>query len=152
MQRKRAAIRWVGVTAGHNAFREDRSLPNPPARSAWRRIGFSIFRFRPAGWVNLSRLILIDFTAAWCSLCREIEANVLRNTEIRSRLKSVSIIRADMTDYSSENQAPMRRFGVVDPPTLVVLDPENGREIEGGGSIGALTIPAFKSFLDRAGA
>ena len=99
-----------------------------------------------------SRPILIDFTAAWCSLCREIEANVLGNPEIGARLKGVSIIRADVTDYSSESQALMQRFSVVGPPTLVVLDPANGREIEGGRSIGALTIPDFKNFLDRAGA
>jgi thioredoxin:protein disulfide reductase len=99
-----------------------------------------------------SRPILIDFTAAWCSLCREIEGNVLSNPEIGARLKGVSIIRADVTDYSSESQALMQRFSVVGPPTLVVLDPENGREIEGGRSIGALTIPDFKNFLDRAGA
>lgn len=99
-----------------------------------------------------SHPIVIDFTAAWCAVCREIEANVLRNPEIRARLKKVSIIRADMTDYSSESQALMQRFGVVGPPTLFVLDPGNGREVEGGRSIGALTVPEFKSFLDRAGA
>jgi thiol:disulfide interchange protein DsbD len=77
---------------------------------------------------------------------------VLRNPQIRARLKSVSIIRADMTDYSSESQAPVRRFGVVGPPTLIVLDPGNGREIEGGNGIGAPTIPDITSLLDRAGA
>jgi hypothetical protein len=57
-----------------------------------------------------------------------------------------------MKGFSSESQAPMRRFGVVGPSTLLVLDPENGREIEGGNGIGAPTIPDIKSFLDRAGA
>ena len=46
----------------------------------------------------------------------------------------------------------MRRFRVVGPSTLLVLDPENGREIEGGNGIGAPTIPDIKSFLDREGA
>jgi thiol:disulfide interchange protein DsbD len=115
-------------------------------------MGFPIFRFRPAGFVRLSRLVLIDFAAAWCSLCREIEANVLRNLEIRARLNSVSMSRADRPDYSSESQSPMPRSGAVGTPTRVVFDPENGSKIKGGGSIGVLPIRDFNGFLDRAGA
>ena len=49
------------VTAGHNAFREDRSRPEARARSAWRRMGFPIFRFRPAGCVSLN----LPFPSCW---------------------------------------------------------------------------------------
>lgn len=128
-------------------LRPIRALEAPGAERVFRFSGFD-----GLGALVRTVSILIDFAASGCSLCREIEASVLRNPQIRARLKSVSIIRADMTDYSSESQAPARRFGAVRPPTLLVLDPGNGREIEGRRSIGALTIPDFKSFLDRAGA
>lgn len=98
------------------------------------------------------RPILVDFTAAWCAACREIEADVLEDTEIRARLKHVSVIRADMTAFSQESQTLMQRFGVVGPPTMLFLSPEDGREIDAARSIGAITLSEFRTLLDRAGA
>ena len=46
----RPCVRPVGaarMTAGHNAFREDGSRSRVRARSAWARLGFPIFRYRP---------------------------------------------------------------------------------------------------------
>jgi len=47
----RPCVRPVGaarMTAGHNAFREDGSRSKARARSAWARLGFPVFRYRPA--------------------------------------------------------------------------------------------------------
>jgi hypothetical protein len=47
----RPCVRPVGaarVTAGHNAFREDGARSKTRARGAWARLGFPLFRYRPA--------------------------------------------------------------------------------------------------------
>jgi transposase len=44
----------------------------------------------------LGQPILVDFTASWCAVCKEIDATILRDPRIKARLKTVSMIRADL--------------------------------------------------------
>lgn len=63
----RPCVRPVGaarMTAGHNAFREDGSRSITRARSAWARLGFPVFRYRPAFALHHVRPSqLLPFTA-----------------------------------------------------------------------------------------
>jgi thiol:disulfide interchange protein DsbD len=97
------------------------------------------------------RPILVDFTADWCIVCREIDNAVMANPNIRSRLKNVSIIRADITADSGDSHLLMRRFGVVGPPTMLFVDTHTGLEIEDTRTIGAISADQFSRKLDRAG-
>jgi thiol:disulfide interchange protein DsbD len=98
------------------------------------------------------RPILVDFTAGWCIVCREIDATVMADPKILPRLKNVSIIRADITASTGESRSLMRRFAVVGPPTMLFVDPRTGREIDNTRTIGAVTADTFGRELDQAGA
>ncbi len=98
------------------------------------------------------RPILVDFTADWCTICKELDRNVMRDPAISARLDRVTIIRADLTVYGSEGQALMDRFGVVGPPTLLFIDAGSGREVDGARTTGATTVDAFAAMLTKAGA
>ncbi|WP_201402120.1 protein-disulfide reductase DsbD [Kaistia sp. 32K] len=95
--------------------------------------------------------IFVSFTADWCTVCKSNERNVLADPEISARLERASVILADVTATTPDTQALMQRFGVVGPPTMLILDPGTGTEIEGTRSIGATTAAAFGSSLRRAG-
>ena len=56
------------------------------------------------------RPILVDFSAGWCVVCREIDQTVLTDPVIRARLQNVSVIRADVTADTPETRALMARF------------------------------------------
>ncbi|POR52441.1 protein-disulfide reductase DsbD [Bosea psychrotolerans] len=99
-----------------------------------------------------SRPILVDFTADWCTICREIDRTVMRDPAIRARLDTITIIRADLTVYGSDGQALMDRFGVVGPPTLLFIDAGSGREVDEARTTGATTVDAFSAMLAKAGA
>jgi thioredoxin:protein disulfide reductase len=96
--------------------------------------------------------ILIDFTADWCIVCREIDETVMAKPDIRSRLQNVSIIRADISGDSTGSRTLMQRFDVVGPPTMLFLDAETGSEIENTRTIGAISVEQFRRKLDQAGA
>jgi thiol:disulfide interchange protein DsbD len=100
----------------------------------------------------VNRPILVDFTADWCTVCKEIDRSVMRAPAIRARLDTITIIRADLTVYGSEGQALMDRFGVVGPPTLLFIDAGSGREVDEARTTGATTVDAFSAMLAKAGA
>ena len=98
------------------------------------------------------RPILVDFTAGWCVVCREIDDSVMADPSILPRLKNISVIRADITADTGSSRELMRRFGVVGPPTMLFVDARTGREIENTRTIGAVSAGRFGLELDHAGA
>ena len=96
--------------------------------------------------------VLVQFTAEWCTVCKQIERDVLSNPAVRQRLANFSVITADVTDYGDNSRELMKRFSIVGPPTMLVLDPATGGEIGDTRTIGAITVDEFTRKLDHAGA
>ena len=71
-----------------------------------------------------NRLTLIDFYAAWCGPCIELERTVLGNPRVRKALEEYEFVKVD-TDHHVETSD---YFNVVGLPTMVVLD-SSGREV-----------------------
>ncbi len=83
--------------------------------------------------------VLVEFAAAWCTVCRTNERTVMADAGIRERLRSVSVIRADVTRDDADARALMHRFAVVGPPTLILLRPDGG-EVRDARTEGELTV------------
>lgn len=96
------------------------------------------------------RPILVDFTAAWCTVCRSNE-KVMAAPELRARLAGVPQVTADVTDYGTPTRALMERFGVAGPPTVFLIDAK-GRELPGSRLVGPVTAEELLRRLDAAGA
>lgn len=95
------------------------------------------------------RPVLVDFTADWCTVCHEIDRTVMADPAVRARLAGFSVIRADVTDGGPQAEALMQRFSVVGPPTMFVIDPATGREIDQSRIIGLVEADAFGRILDN---
>jgi thiol:disulfide interchange protein DsbD len=98
-----------------------------------------------------SKPVLVDFTAAWCTVCREIDQTVMADPQVLSRLEKIAVIRADVSTDTADSQALMRRFNVVGPPTMLFVDAATGQEILGTRTIGAITAETFLHTLHRSG-
>ncbi|WP_371347455.1 protein-disulfide reductase DsbD [Ancylobacter sp. IITR112] len=94
--------------------------------------------------------ILVDVTAAWCSVCRS-NAAVMAAPELRARLAGLPQITADITDGTAETRALMQRLRVVGPPALFLVDAQ-GREIAGSRIVGPVTVEEIARRLAAAGA
>lgn len=96
------------------------------------------------------RPVLVIFTADWCTLCKSNEA-IMAEPAIRTRIEALPTIVADVTAYTAGTRALMKRFAVVGPPTLLLVDTQ-GREIPGSRLVGPITIQSLEARLSRAGA
>ena len=64
------------------------------------------------------RSVLVDFSAEWCTSCKEMERYTFTDPQVQQALSGTVLLRADVTDNSADDQALLRRFGIFGPPTI----------------------------------
>lgn len=66
-----------------------------------------------------NRPILLDFYADWCISCIVMEEEIFHAPEVRPLLEKFTLVRADVTDNSPDNQALLRAFSLYGPPSVL---------------------------------
>jgi len=77
--------------------------------------------------VESGRPILIDFQAAWCLPCREMERTTFRDPAVVHAMSGFANLKADVTAQDDRAEALMGHWDVPGVPTYVLLGPD-GRE------------------------
>ncbi|HJW14588.1 MAG TPA: cytochrome c biogenesis protein CcdA [Thermoanaerobaculia bacterium] len=96
------------------------------------------------------RPAVIDFSAAWCVPCRELDEKTFSDPRVREALGKRALFKADMTKSASpEVVALAERYSILGVPTLVFLD-AGGREKSDLRLIGFEGPDAFLKRLDNA--
>lgn len=93
---------------------------------------------------------LIDFYADWCVSCHVIERNVFGDPTVASRLARMQVVRPDVTRNDATDQALLKRWGVMGPPTLILVGPD-GKERRDLRVVGEIDARTFLDHLDKAG-
>ena len=95
--------------------------------------------------------IIIDFTAAWCVNCKEIEHDVFENPAVAPELTSKFVtLRADLTQWTSPSSVALEtQYGFGSLPTIVVLKPD-GTEIKSLRITGRLSVAEFQKRMQAA--
>ncbi|GAD24655.1 thiol:disulfide interchange protein [Acidovorax sp. MR-S7] len=94
---------------------------------------------------------LIDFYADWCVSCHVIEREVFGDPVVAARLARMQVVRPDVTRNDATDQALLRRWGVMGPPTMLLVGPD-GAERRDLRMVGEIDARAFLGRLDSAGA
>jgi thiol:disulfide interchange protein DsbD len=65
------------------------------------------------------RPVVLDFYADWCVSCKEMEKYTFPDPAVRAALADAVVLQADVTGVDADDQALMRRFGIIGPPTIM---------------------------------
>jgi len=95
------------------------------------------------------RWTVVDFYADWCISCKVIESEVFGDARVQAALADVQLLRPDVTENDAADRALMNHYGVVGPPTLLLIGPD-GEEARSARVVGELNAEAFLDHLKRA--
>jgi thiol:disulfide interchange protein DsbD len=88
------------------------------------------------------RGVLLDFSADWCTSCKEMERYTFTDPLVQQALANVALLRADVTADDADDQALLKHFGIIGPPTIAFYGPD-GRERADYRVVGYLKADAF---------
>jgi len=86
--------------------------------------------------------VLLDFSADWCTSCKEMERYTFTDPLVQAALANVALLRADVTADDADDQALLQRFGIIGPPTIAFYGPD-GRERRQYRVVGYMKADAF---------
>lgn len=89
--------------------------------------------------------VLVDFYADWCTSCIAMDNEVFAHTKVQSALQPFTLIRVDLTENNAEDQALLKKYNIVAPPTILFFNVA-GKEVETKRIVGELDA---RSFLQR---
>jgi len=94
--------------------------------------------------------VLIDFSADWCTACKEMEHNTFANAEVQAKMDEFVLIQVDVTDNSGDQKALMKRFNLFGPPGIVFFD-RAGEHIKSKDVVGYKEPQDFLNHLNTIG-
>ncbi len=100
-------------------------LVKPAEALAWQQGNVDSARARA---LRESKPMIVDFTAAWCGACKELDKATFSAPPVGVELGRFVAVRVDATNDEDPNVgAALQRFGVRGLPTVVIFD-SRGRE------------------------
>jgi thioredoxin:protein disulfide reductase len=88
------------------------------------------------------RGVLLDFSADWCTSCKEMERYTFTDPKVQTALANVELLRADVTADDADDQALLKYFGIIGPPTIAFYGAD-GRERSDLRVVGYMKADAF---------
>lgn len=100
--------------------------------------------------VHGKQFVMLDFYADWCISCKELERNAFSDNAVKSKLKPVLLLQADVTANSEADKALLKRFGLFGPPGILFFDTQ-GKEVADFRVTGYQDTPQFLKTLQGIG-
>lgn len=92
--------------------------------------------------------VMLDFYASWCVSCKELENITFKDERVQKSLEKFTLVKADVTNNTKEDQELQKRFNVFGPPALIFFD-ENKQEIKQAQIIGYKNAEEFLEIVNR---
>lgn len=94
----------------------------------------------------LGKPVMLDFYADWCVTCKELERYTFSDPAVITEMSRFVLLKADVTANDAEDQALMKRFGIIGPPAILYFD-TGGQELKGYRLVGFKPADAFVAHL-----
>lgn len=93
--------------------------------------------------------VLLDFYADWCISCKVMEKTVFGQPEVQAAIADMRFLQPDVTENTAAQQALLKEYGIIGPPTIVFIDPQ-GNEVRSARITGEVNASEFLDYLQRA--
>jgi thiol:disulfide interchange protein DsbD len=94
------------------------------------------------------KVVMLDFSADWCISCKEMEKYTFSDPGVQQALHDVVLLKADVTPNDELDQALLKNFGLIGPPSILFFD-RNGEEKRNYRLVGFLKPDKFKAHVER---
>jgi thiol:disulfide interchange protein DsbD len=91
---------------------------------------------------------LLDFYADWCVSCVMMDRTIFSREDVQIKLKDVVTLRVDLTKNNAFDQALLKQFHVVGPPTIIFFNAE-GQELTSSRIVGEVNAEEFLAKLKK---
>ena len=95
------------------------------------------------------RPLMLDFYADWCVSCKEMEKYTFTDPAVQATLKDAVLLRANVTANDTDDQALMKRFDIIGPPTIAFYGAD-GHERAPYRVVGFMKAPEFAALSRKA--
>jgi len=97
--------------------------------------------------LHSNKLMLLDFTASWCSLCQLLDKQVLQNSAMNEVYDAIVPVKVDGSSRGNEQyQTLTQQYKILGLPTLLLIDPATETIIKKWNS--ELLEQSIQSFID----
>jgi thiol:disulfide interchange protein DsbD len=86
--------------------------------------------------------VLVDFSADWCTSCKEMERYTFTDSDVQVALSRTVLLRANVTENNADDQALLKHFGIFGPPTIAFYG-SDGQERAQFRVVGYMKADAF---------
>jgi len=90
--------------------------------------------------------VMLDFSADWCISCKEMENFTFADSQVQNALKTVLLLKADVTDNDDADQALLKHFGIFGPPAIMFFD-KNSQEQRNYRVVGFMNAEKFTAHI-----
>jgi thiol:disulfide interchange protein DsbD len=95
------------------------------------------------------KTVLLDFYADWCVSCKEMEKYTFPDARVQAALAGTVLLQADVTANDEADQALMRRFGILGPPSILFFR-QDGVELPAFRVVGFKPAEEFAPHVNQA--
>jgi thioredoxin:protein disulfide reductase len=86
--------------------------------------------------------VLVDFSADWCTSCKEMERYTFTDPRVQAALSTAVLLRADVTANNADDKALLQHFNIIGPPTIAFYN-KDGEERPQYRVVGYMKAEAF---------
>lgn len=93
--------------------------------------------------------VFLDFYADWCVDCVRLDRTTFQDPRVIRAMGDVHLLKADVTDNTSEHRDLMRQFNLFGPPAMIFYD-RDGNELRNYRNVGYLNADRFLAHVESA--
>jgi thiol:disulfide interchange protein DsbD len=97
---------------------------------------------------NIGKKIILDFSAEWCTACKEYEDITFENEKVKKKMREFVLVRVDVTDNTPEQKEINKKYGVFGPPDIIFID-EKGTFLKSKTIVGYMEPIEFLKYLNN---